>query len=946
MQILASAKTLATKRTNQVKGDYTVAAGMAQLLAGTGLVGVPDSASGILTIRDTNPVASVEYTAVQATSSNTTSIAEGPQPATSADSMADTQIATTEVVVTGIKRSLQKSAAAKKASNSIVEVVTAEDIGKLPGLSIAESLARMPGVAAQRVDGRAQVLSIRGLAPKFGVTLLNGQEMVSTGDDRSFEYDQFPAELVSSATLYKTPDASLGTMGLSGTVDIRTLQPLDFHGRKINVSARVDSNSIGDTIPGTKSTGNRLSFSYIDQFADGKIGVAIGYAHLDSPNQKQYFNPWDYGTGNDLGVNGVTTAYTFNGFETGVASTKTVRDGLLGVVQFKPNDTFTSQVNLFHSKFQQRMDGRELVGVLANWASGSTPSATIGTAGVTVTNASPILTMRKDNRDDQVDAISWTNSFELGEWKARADLGVSHAKRKEWMAEAYAMPTTPITFTVALPTGYDAFGKVASTFDFGNGANYRLAGAWWGGGAYGAVAQVDDKMTTARLSAKRSLDWGVISAFEGGLIYGERDKTLTYVGTNYNFKNASPCLDGLVCAPMPSGLLQSSVDLGFAGVPHLISFDVGQALASGAYIASPNDPKSPAWNWGVNEKVTTAFAKFDINYQSAIPIRGNFGLQAVSAKQSATGLYVDASGARNPIQGGTDYTDVLPSLNLIAELGNATYLRFGAAKAVARPNMADMRAGITASVNTSDHQWYGSGGNPNLKPWQSNDYDVSLEKYFGKGAYVAVAAFIKDVTTGIVTKDVAYDFTGFVNPSGITPTSNMGTLTTPTNTSGGKVQGWELSGTLDGGQFHPALEGFELIGSFSKTKVKASTDADGVRVGTLLEGLSGEVWTATAYYENHGFQARIGERYRSGFTATRHNAFRFVTDTIRPEKIVDAQIGYTIPSGPMKDMAISLQANNLTNTPYVVTQTVDGHTIVKEHHEFGTEYLLGVSFSF
>src|SRR5690606_4202867 len=99
-----------------------------------------------------------------------------------------------EIVVTGIRRSLMDSIATKQDSTSIVEAISAEDIGKLPDVSIAESLARMPGLAAQRLNGRSQVISIRGLDPDFSTTLLNGRQQVSTGDNRSVEYDQYPSE--------------------------------------------------------------------------------------------------------------------------------------------------------------------------------------------------------------------------------------------------------------------------------------------------------------------------------------------------------------------------------------------------------------------------------------------------------------------------------------------------------------------------------------------------------------------------------------------------------------------------------------------------------------------------------------------------------------------------------------------------------------------------------
>jgi iron complex outermembrane recepter protein len=125
-----------------------------------------------------------------------------------------------EVIVTGFRGALQNSIAEKRESDQIIETISAEDIGKLPDNSIAESIARAPGLTTQRLDGRAQVISIRGLAPDFSTTLLNGREQVTTGDNRSAEYDQYPAELLGSVNIYKTPQAGLIGQGLSGTVDL------------------------------------------------------------------------------------------------------------------------------------------------------------------------------------------------------------------------------------------------------------------------------------------------------------------------------------------------------------------------------------------------------------------------------------------------------------------------------------------------------------------------------------------------------------------------------------------------------------------------------------------------------------------------------------------------------------------------------------------------------
>ncbi|MGO4470184.1 TonB-dependent receptor plug domain-containing protein, partial [Pseudoduganella sp. RAF53_2] len=178
---------------------------------------------------------------------------------------ADVQMQT--VTVSGIRRGIEDAISVKKDATSIVEAVSAEDIGKLPDSSIAESIARLPGLAAQRVAGRAQVISVRGLSPDFSTTLLNGREQVSTGDNRSVEFDQYPSELLSGVTVYKTPDAGMVGQGLSGTLDLQTVRPLNFGKRTVALNVRGEKNSLG-TIANTNSWGNRFSASYIDQFMD------------------------------------------------------------------------------------------------------------------------------------------------------------------------------------------------------------------------------------------------------------------------------------------------------------------------------------------------------------------------------------------------------------------------------------------------------------------------------------------------------------------------------------------------------------------------------------------------------------------------------------------------------------------------------------------------------
>lgn len=509
-----------------------------------------------------------------------------------------------KVVVTGIRGSIESSIAAKRNSDSIVEAVSAEDIGKLPETSIAESLARLPGLTAQRVNGRDQVISIRGLGPKFSVTLLNGREVVSTGDSRSVEFDQFPGELINSATVYKTPDAALGAQGLAGTINMKTVSPLSFNGRQVNVNVRGEFNSNGTVVPGISNTGNRISASYIDQFADKTIGLALGFSHLQSPNQEKYFNSWWWGNsaiwwGGFRGLENADPAKapsTLQGFDAGVRSVDNKRDGLMAVLEFKPNKDLRSQVDLYYSKFAQTSQGREFqANLMPDWSGNGTPGAEAGggpifsnvkttmvnkdsvaTSG-TLGNVDPFVLTRYNKRDDSVSALGWNTEMRLGNWKAVADLSYSKAERDEVVGEAYASATGMTGFSSFYSNPGMGFSRYTPSLNYGAAGGLQLRGIsdWDSLNGVGASAvlspiKVTDDMKALRLSARRDLDLGVFSSFEGGVNYTSRGKSLNRSQTVYALKSGTACVSHDICAPIPTNLLQPSVDLGFVGVPSLV----------------------------------------------------------------------------------------------------------------------------------------------------------------------------------------------------------------------------------------------------------------------------------------------------------------------------------------------------------------------------------------
>lgn len=873
------------------------------------------------------------------------------------------------ITITGIRGSIESSIATKRNADAVVEALTAEDLGKLPDVSIAESLARLPGLAGQRVNGNTQSLSIRGMAPRYGVTLLNGREMVSGGPDRSVEFDQFPAELMGGATVYKTPNASLGAQGLSGTVNMLTVRPLDFGTRQGSFNARLEKNSNGEQIPGLSSKGKRISASYVDQFADRTIGLALGYAHLDSPEQQQHYSNWWWANtanatayppdwcGGDCGIRGLARdAISLQGFEATAFSTNQVRDGLMGVLEYKPNKSLHTVLDLYYSKFTKKYVGREFQAEMNTWNGVEYVAPTYGNFGGDkvaisggINNISGKLLSRRNKRDDSISAIGLNNELKLGDWTTIADLSYSRAQRDERTAEMYAGASVPTNFT-STAIAFSDFSRFVPSIDWADPNVVKLQ-QFWGQMGAARIFDVTDELKGLRLSAKRDVAWGPANRIEVGLHYSDRSKDYAAVKEAYDLKSGATSL------AFPAGTLLAPATLGFGAIPTVANFDVQTVLDTGLFSSRADDlAAAPDRQWGVREKVTTAFAKLDLDFTAGVPVRGNVGLQVVSAKQEGMGLrWFD--GATSPVSGGKSYTDVLPSLNLAGEVGANTIVRLGLARVLARPNMEDMRAGVKDidRAKTGKGEWSANGGNPTLDPWLADAYDISVENYFNKRSYVSLAAFYKKLKSTIYKQGIPWDFTGYPDPLKGDPLypilTRQGKLNTMANGDGGFVRGVELAGALDFGRFVPALDGFGMTGSVSWTKSNIHQAND---LNNPLEGLSGTVSSLVVYYEKAGFQARVAQRYRSRYMAAVRNAWGDTSyTTIEPETVTDFQVGYGWESGALKGFSVLFQVNNLTDEPYRTMMTVDsnsgtvpGNLFPGTYDKYGRQYLLGVNYKF
>jgi TonB-dependent receptor len=856
--------------------------------------------------------------------------------------------------VTGIRRGIEEAISVKKNSSSIVEAISAEDIGKLPDTSIAESIARLPGLAAQRVAGRAQSISVRGLSPDFATTLLNGREQVSTGDNRGVEFDQYPSELLSGVTVYKTPDAGLVGQGLSGTIDLQLARPLDFSGRTISINVRGERNSLGP-IANAKATGHRFSASYIDQFANRTFGVALGIAEIASPildNETGTYEPFSKDSRAGLTPGTWNTA----GVKSLAKSGDLKRTGFIGVLDYRPSKEWRSTLDVFSSKFRQDSTNNQFEVNLGGYNGNNNPqgfayqSTNIvnGTLlGGTATGAYPLVRGQYDHREDEIKTAGWANKFKFEKWSLLADLNYSQAKRNEFYVEnnlQLGIPGVSFVNDPLLTVGWEPgrFATLGGKLNYSDPTKLVSGDTIYGFGET-FTPHLKDTLKSFKLVATVPVPGALENTFRDidvGLNISDRTKTKRQEDGKLT-ANGNPTIS--------SDLLYAPVNLGFAGSGIVPSWNVPGVIAK---YFNPLDFSTAAANadiartWDVTEKVDTGFVKANIESEldSNVSLRGNIGAQIIRTDQSSTS-FVGFKGGRNPVTDGKVYNDVLPSLNLAFGLADQQTVRFGLAKQVARPRLDQLNAGFDFSVSTSTRLPSGSGGNARLDPWRASAADISYEKYFGNKAYFAVAGFYKKLTSYIYNFSESRDFSQFIVPAN-GAISNIGQYTAPRNGTGGGLKGAELTVSLPFSMLTPVLDGFGVSASATYTDSSINIQETNNTIGKIqLPGLSKTVSNLTLYYEKYGFSTRISQRRRSDFVGEigdykGDRQLRYVVG----ETVTDLQVGYTFNEGSFKGLGLVLQVNNLNNAAYETYANSPDHQL--EYAKYGKTILFGANYKF
>jgi phosphoribosylformimino-5-aminoimidazole carboxamide ribotide isomerase len=901
-----------------------------------------------------------------------------------------------EIVTVGIRSSVLDSTNTKRMADSISDVVDAGPLGYLPDQSIADALGRVPGVTTIRDSGQSSQLNIRGMNGDFIQTTLNGREQPSTAGyseaTRWNSFDQYPAELIRQAAVYKSPKASHIEGGVAGLVELKTVNPLDAPNQhNAVVTARASYNdAAGDY--GADANGARYTASYQGKFAEDTVGVAVGYSFLDQPNAFVFSrggadSQLGYGTTNINGQD-VSIPRAFQ-WQSGNGSDE--RTGIAATLVFEPNDKIRAQVDYFRSEFDRGderqgitvggIDEDEANRIITNPVieDGLLTSATITPTDPNLVGQShPWFEARTEDQTTTAETdtiginLEWyvTDSSTLTiDWYT-AD---GEKTREDRIASLHAYEPGGVAELAGQSFTYQLNGQRVATGNFG-GVNFTDPNQIMLSRYERYPHVYTDEIDAFKVDFKQDVEWGFVSSIEAGVrisdrTFGADRGTFLYgsrsgQGTGWCEDNTS----SLACAPQSvDGFVKTQ---SLPGVPdHFVITDIN-GLGNSIFGAG-NDAgvklHSRDWTFiesnDIEEETEAVYlmANLDFNIGN-VPVSGNVGIRYVRTDVKTIGLQNVGTGNGIPITDGVGVTqdnlapvnygpeesDTLPALNLNFELTDNDVLRFAYAKVMGRPPVGQMKGGAGSWFGGQDpntglteyNVW--TNGTPYLDPFRADQFDLSYEHYFEDGGAVTAAIFYKDIESLV---EGPTQFTGLdADEIGIElpPDTYLNIFQTYLNNDkGGYIRGIELAATKTFDALPGIFGGLGATASYSFTESETRVGGGAFYNRDLpLPGLSENVWSATVFYDWGGFSAHVNARYRDEFVQNLPIPGAGSPTLAQPYTTVDAQVSYAFDNG----LSIVVSGNNLTDEENIIEYGVDN--AFGEFKQFGRQYYFGVNYKY
>jgi iron complex outermembrane recepter protein len=856
---------------------------------------------------------------------------------------------TGEIIVTGIRASIQASLIQKKKSDMVSEVITAQDIGKFPDKNVADSLGRLTGVnvvtgsAAAGGFGENSSVSIRGTDPTLNLTLLDGHS-IATGDwfildqtsgGRSFDFSLLPSEIVGKLEVYKSSQADLPEGGIGGTINLHSRMPLDLPSGTISITGQANYNDLA------KKWSPQASGLVSWKNAAGTFGIlgAAFYQKRDFRRDGQEF--LGYAPYANFAGSGQTVLIP-NEIGDAYFRQERVRKGGTVALQWKPNNQFELSLNGIYTRMDANNVNTNSMAWLVNVAgANSTPGTGAYALGnYTVTNG--VLT-----------SASWANTSANGtpvNGRIQDDI-FRDALSSTWVAnlDASWRPTDKITLSGEI--GYtEGKGETKDTYAWETywhtGVNYQIGGktanisypglpsdptsaaylnnyySWsWGG-----QITSPDKETYARADLEFGVDNGWLKSLKVGGRYTDHEHSLDYEAYAWGGNGAFSGTQGVNLGTVFGGTTPDDYGDGVNGIPGYSVADRDKVLAELATNGGRTFAFYPQASFSVKEKDAAVYAMAKLGNDSNW--RGNIGVRAVhtdlSTLQYTPTLQAGQTANTVTIFCGTcitvnvshKYWDILPSANLTFDAMPNLLLRASAARVMARPGYAQLAGAFTLN----DTAFTGTaGGNPNLKPTRAWEFNLGAEWYYGKQALLSATLFYLDIQSYITSATFSGTYTTLQVPQ---PHTYL--ITGPVNGPGGRNQGIEVSWQ------QPLAYGFGLLANYTYADAKASN-------GDVIDGNSKHTYNVTGYFENKFLSTRLAYTFRS--------KFRSGVDRSTPMWQDDyGQLDGSVTVHLTRNFALTGDAQNLTN--HKLYYFVGDPSVPRAYYDNGRTFWLGGKVTF
>lgn len=829
--------------------------------------------------------------------------------------LAQQEAALEEVVVTGIRRSIEDAIGVKRGASEIVDAISAEDIGRLPDENVAETLQRINGVQIQRRNGEGAGVAVRGLTANrlelSGFTVINPTGRNSGPDEGTYPVLQFiPSSLLSGVEVSKSAAANHIEGSLGGTVNLSILNPLDA-GNSLSASLE------GGWDERTEDVDPRVAATLTRASADERFGVLLSYSHTErSVGEELYFTRTGWYDAADHSADGVDNPTVGPGdIRLQTLEEDRTRDGFLGSLRFRPTDNAELYLTGFWAQFD--LD-RDRSWFSSGGSGGNNPMGYTGDVNVSASGSilSGGFVSQIQGNGETLTNESETASIVFGGEVSINDLDLSgsvsygeaeQADRQDFARVRHNGVAFYRDFSGSIPRL-----DVTDGFDVSNPAVYDS-----GSGLIGFSNEIDyeNEELAIRGDFEFQLDDLVFfEALRGGVRWTDQE------ATRHQLRAGNNAGGSVWIVPTPGGLsgnvdpaLYRTVPLSdvFGGVSNVdayIGAHPGGLGSTGALLdfvnANPNEADAsrnnqgvfvfqPDGSYGTSEEITSAYLVADFANDN---LSGNIGLRYVHTKQDSDFHIITTPGGVRTVTPHTlsrSYDDILPSLNLRLDVTDDVVARFAAAKTMSRPLTGDLNGGVALDEAAGT----ALGGNPALDPATAIAIDLSVEWYIGDASSLSAAYFYKDVEGFLESITEERVVPGAINSNPASPhyLTNLFLVTTSAATDTSEISGFELS-------YQNVWEqGFGVQANY--------TYIDSNGVGNLpLTGLSEHSYNLVGFYERELFSARVAYNWRDNFLVSPDFVGSPMYEDSRGQ--LDASLQYRI-----NDMfSISLDGLNLTET--------------------------------